>query len=193
MILNAGSPVAVQPKIAETESSMQLAESSKFSSQQVAQLQLTSYSQKSAHGGGMVPSQSQDFTRSAGRGKRAKHRGGNNASALRFSSSFSRKSIRKSSLDGADVQEVTSFAHYVQAFFANLFGCCGGAGAAGDKSTSMRHSMSSSMQSNCLQYSFVAVPNANSGSLASNQTAKNKLANKHEYNSRAKQIRDFRV
>ena len=46
-----------------------------------------------------------------------------NASAIRHSSSFSKKSIRKSTADGED-KEVTSFAHYMQNLFANLFGCC---------------------------------------------------------------------
>ena len=73
-----------------------------------------------------------------------------NQSQMRQSSSFSRKSIRRSTAEG-DVQEVTSFAYYVKDFFNNLFACCGGGGAYGTRDPNgLRHSLNSSIHSNML-------------------------------------------
>lgn len=89
---------------------------------------------------------------------------------MRQSSSFSRKSIRKSTMEGGDVQEATSFAFYVRDFFSRMFACCGNGGIshAGNSDHTLRNSLNSSMNSNMLQYSFVAVPINNNSSDGSN-------------------------
>ena len=95
----------------------------------------------------MSNQRSQEFNRS----KTSKRR-----SAIRQSSSLSRKSIRKSTTE-TDAQEVTSFAYYVQNFFSNIFGCCGGGDEskkAARKGNDVRQSIVSN-NSQVLQYSFV--------------------------------------
>ena len=82
----------------------------------------------------------------------------------------------------SDVQEVTSFAYYVQNFFSNIFACCGGCGGAqpvgsDQNSNQLRHSLNSSMHSNVLQYSFVAVPNHNSTSQESGEGKGRRIKN----------------
>lgn len=107
--------------------------------------------------------------------KTTKRRHPTNNSAIRQSSSFSRRSIRKSTI--SDAQEVTGFACYVRNFFTNLFGCCGtgsgGTGAVPSDPSAHRNSQdSSTMQMQ--DYTFVPVPNGtNSVSMASSQTKQN--------------------
>lgn len=69
---------------------------------------------------------------------------------------------------------MTSFAYYVQNFFSNIFACCGGGGVAQAKGEDghLRASLNSSIRSNVLDYSFVAVPNKQSNSGDSNATGK---------------------
>ena len=83
---------------------------------------------------------------------------------------------------------MTSFAFYVRDFFSNLFACCGGGGAKGaqDPNNGLRNSLNSSMHSNMLQYSFVAVPNHNSTSDSNNTVGLAKMR-------RSKIIRDFKT
>lgn len=164
---------------------MILANSSKFSSAQQMKMSFKSGTGNTFN----IPTSSQDCTAiqmHQNEFSRSRKRP-TNASAIQ-SSSFSRRSIRKSTIEGGDVQEVTSFAHYVQDFFSNLFGCCQN-NALVDKSTTLRNSLNSSAHSN-LQYSFVAVPNNNNpGSFEGegNQIiARDK--GKKEYASRSRKI-----
>ena len=82
---------------------------------------------------------------------------------------------------------MTSFAYYVQNFFANIFTCCGGGNAVvkRDQDGNLRNSLNSSMHSNMLQYSFVAVPNQNSSS--------NDSGNGSGKQRRSKLIQDFKA
>ena len=78
-----------------------------------------------------------------------------------------------------DVQEATSFAFYVRDFFSRMFACCGNGGVThpGNSDHTLRQSLNSSMHSNMLQYSFVAVPINNSSDGSNNPKAIGAAAN----------------
>ena len=122
-------------------------------------------------------------------GKRRPRLASNHSGIRQSCSSFTGKSIRRSTI--SDAQEVTGFAIYVKNFFSNLFGCCAGGGniETTGNDQHLRSSLNSSMN-NMNGYTFVPVPNTNSNSQESHLT---KARNNGNAVRRSQLIKDFKA